>query len=461
MIEVGNMGRWSHVKSWAFEHRWDIVLASVLGVLAFAEVMFISGRLYPYLTPHEEDPPEIKAATFYNLWFDADCPRYIQTMAHKSGFIERAEAHPLFATISYPPTRIFRFLGFPKPTAIRLTLAVIGATFAALGFLMLRLQNLWPINAFLLILICLTAAAFVCFFTIPESFSLAATSIIVGLLVLRTDGVDARGDVTNNLIRHTVAGAIFLSITVTNWATSFFAAFLKLTKREAFLSLAASLGIVSALVALESIISPYISGPFIGFVRDKRFVVDLLEEDSRWTRPFILLAYTIIFPSNVHKKPFPVSGEFVAGTSYQEVRLVENYALTFLTGAIWLAILAIGVVATVMRTLRNYKSIDGLVLMSFLAQFALFLVYGRETFLYVALMLPWLLLIVGNAVDFLGQRRMSLALGILVVLNGVNSIMCFPKAESALQEVYYQRRERLAQRAVERPGHDGKLRESK
>lgn len=453
------MGRWSDVKSWFSAHRWDIVLASVLGVLAFAEVMYISGRLYPYLTPHDDDPPEIKPATFYNLWFDADCPRYIQTMAHKSGSIERAEIHPLFATITYPPTRIFRFLGFPKPTAVRLTLALIGATFAALGFLILRLQNLWPINACLLVLLCLTAAAFICFFTIPESFSLAATSIIIGLLVLRADDVGGRGEVTNNLIRHTIAGAIFLSITVTNWATSFFAAFLKLTKREAFLSLAASLGIVSALVALESIISPFISGPFIGVMREKRFVVDL-EEDSRLTRSVILLAYTITCPSSVYKNVY-VSGEFVAGASYQAVRLLENYASTILTGAIWLVILAIGLVATIMKTLRNYKSIDGLVLMSTLAQFALFLVYGHETFLYVALMLPWLLLIAGNAVDFLGQRRMSLALGILVVLNGLNSIMCFPKAESALQEVYYQRRERVAQKAVEQPGHDGKLGQSK
>jgi hypothetical protein len=84
--------------------------------------------------------------------------------------------------------------------------------------------------------------------------------------------------------------------------------------------------------------------------------------------------------------------------------------------------------------------------MSFLAQFALFLVYGRETFLYVALILPWLLLIAGNAVDVFGQKGFALVLGVVVLLNSVNTTICFPPVEKALQEVYQHRREQLMQR---------------
>jgi hypothetical protein len=234
-------------------------------------------------------------------------------------------------------------------------------------------------------------------------------------------------------------------MTVTNWTTSFVAALLTLKRRNVIITLFTSFGMVSALVSVESAVFKFSTNQnegllFRGISGDYPSIKNVFEFHQRFA---ILSIGSIVMRSDVDQVPALGSYGRSLRLSFQEIKIDQINSITLMTAIFWFVLWMGGFYVGLKKAWQGNKQ-DSLFVLSLIVQFLMLGLYGVETFLYIALVLPWMVIIAGNAEVFLGPKRLSALLGIVVALNIVNSIVCFPKVEKALQEVYQFRREQYA-----------------
>ena len=171
-----------------------------------------------------------------DVWFQSDLKRVFENMTDRFARGHyRVKVHPLHSLLTYSPTLLLRKIGFDPLHAVQIVTASIAAVYLLAVYVLLRVIGCARVDAFVFSLLgaCSTAALF--WLSVPESYGLGATSIVIGLLLAAT-GTQRR----QALWKYVAISALTLSITVTNWMVGILATLTAHTlKRAVFITVIA------------------------------------------------------------------------------------------------------------------------------------------------------------------------------------------------------------------------------
>lgn len=143
--------------------RTDFVVAALVAVGAFAWHY----RTAISVLPHDDDLAVV----------GADTARVVRHMSVRAPMLDRGQFHPLFALITQPIERSLTMLGVDRFHAVRVVIATYGALMAAGVYALARPHATRWIAAGLAVMSSVSAAASV-FFAIPETFGVAAALLV-------------------------------------------------------------------------------------------------------------------------------------------------------------------------------------------------------------------------------------------------------------------------------------------
>ncbi len=406
----------------ALRWRWqDTGLVCVLTVMAAIGSFTASGRL---------PQPVLEQESCVNFWFEGDLPYVYNAMLDaRNVHHRRSNRHPLFSLASYLPTKALRAMGVERSVAVRVVVSVVATLSLGALFLTLRCMGCRSLDATLFSLLAAVSAGAMFWFTVPETWSFGALTLLLALLVVAWDAPR-----TLSLGWYVIASAATLSMTLTNWMAGIFMTFLRFPWRRALQVTVLAFAIVAALWAVEKPLFPATQ-----FLPQRQYIAaSVLQQDSGGS-------LAIIRANLLHTMVMPMIGERVrdkdrGGVQMSVQRAGAGSASPWGRLAVWLwgALLVLGAWGAV--TLRPQRPLTLVVGLTLLGQLALHQVYGgEESFLYAAHFLP--LLVVLAAFGTLTRARwvvVALA-GALVVCAGMNNAHQFAMATQRL-EAYVQAR---------------------
>lgn len=360
-----------------------------------------------------------------DMWFDGDVPKTYAAMtdrlAEQHGLTSE---HPLASLVLYPPVRAIELVtgGTPRSSA-RLAVDLLAGIWAACTFLFLRLLRVKAFDASLLTCLGLVSASAMCWFAVPEMFSIGSITILVAL---------GLGIWADNAVRpavwHVVASAISLSMTVTNWSVGLITTFAANTRKAALAISAGALAIVTTLWVGQHLLFPT-SELFVGSRRLMQFVF--------LRNPFNIARVVASFVSHTLVMPNVQASERRAGWQVLTVQSSWPGSATIagvIAVAAWLALLAVAVWSYTEASETNRRR-QRLIGTAIAAQLALHVLFGAETFLYSMHFLP--LLLGAAAFALLGRWRVpALALvSVVLVCAALNNATQFGRAAEFVHSI--------------------------
>lgn len=381
--------------------RADIALA--LGfAAAFALLTFIASGL---LDRRLLDPETM------DVWFEADIPRTFRNLTDRWAVNDNAKFHPLYVLLGLPPVYLLRTLGGMDPwVAVRATYAVVAGVWGASMFAFLRLIGCRRPDASVFTLLAASSATALFWFPVPETHTLASVTVLLPMLVF---AVAAHRAVP--ALVEVAASAASLAVTITNWMAGGLASLVRRPLRQAVGISAAALALVLALWGVQKLAVPQ-SGFLVGGGVGESHV---LSPESRGVlhvaESFFL--HTVVMPEiTVADRP---------GAGKWPVMLVQPAhpgsagGLSLVSAALWGALLLAGCVALVrlpgQPRLRLYLAL------LLVGQFAVFVLFGNETFLYAPNYLPVLIAVAALASLSAYRRVVVGAALLLAITNGVGN----------------------------------------
>lgn len=364
-------------------------------ISAWISLFAITAMVFYFTMLASLEPALAVLGTWENIdkWFDADIFRVLKVETdalHKAH--HRNNVHPFFSLVTFPIVSVLTdVIGLHVNTAIRVAHSAWAALLASTMFIIVlrEVRN----QALALGITCLgcSSASFIFWTTVPESFVLGALSISLVMLVHNANKPKSfQGWVVTNLIS--------FSITITNLSASVISMFLQIGICRIVKILAVSLIFAIAIALVQRWFFPQ-SGLFFLSLQKEAGYVGLTHK----TAPqliFILLnrATTFIFSGFVLPgfSVYPGNSPGDLNGLVAESILRSNISLLQLISLIgWWVLLSIGI----FKTVKNWKNegVAKLALLFLAGQFALHLVYGEHTFLYVLHSLPAVLVIIGCA----------------------------------------------------------------
>ncbi|MGI8766008.1 MAG: hypothetical protein ACR2KM_05795 [Gemmatimonadaceae bacterium] len=367
----------------------------------------------------------VRAPEMSDVWFDGDIPRVSTTITDRwSEKHQRARVHPLFPLITVPAYAARAFGVSPRTVVTGFTLIVAFLWPIAL-FALLRAIGLARTDAAVFTALGLTSGAAVFWLAVPESFGLGSVTIMLGLLPAalgRSRHVRDRW--------YVVASACSLSITTTNWSAGLFATAVKHRWRGTIWISAVALAVVAALARLQRVFVP-MAGFFIGGVGSEQQFVFRPDAERIAVVLRAMFIHSMVIPNLVTIARVPVcAGALSASAGSTALSLQQASGVTTVWGTVavcgWIVLLAIALVSAYQHR-RNDRFLWA-VLLFLLAQIALHLVYGKETFLYAMDYLPAVIIFAAfGAVGKFRRAALVFAIGVAVVA-GVNNVLQFTTA---------------------------------
>lgn len=358
---------------------------------------------------------------FKDVWFDADLSNVYAMMRSTGTDAHRITAeHPLLSVTLYVPVRVLMKVGALDPAhAARVCMALVAGLWTLTLYALLRQLGCRRADTVVIALLGASSAAAAFWFTVPEVFAFGGLSLLV-CLVLDTQ---ARRVGSSGLA--VVASAVSLSVTVTNWMTGLLASHLFRPWRRALGLSIGALALVSLVWVAQKQVFPA-SQPFIGSARVRAFVYRPVP--SRVLRvSSVLVSDTVVMP-----RIDGLQAEQGHALSVQTSRVGSSGWMGAVATFAWLALFALGVADVATAWWTRGPDTWTLVALAVAGQLALHAMFGRETFLYAAQMLPLCVLVAARAT--LGsRRRLALALAVVVVvLGGANNQQQFASAAASM-----------------------------
>ena len=345
------------------------------------------------------------------VWFEADSARVFHSETGQSKGNDRTAMHPLYPYVTRPGVWLIGKIlnGRDVHVAVRFFHSAVAALWIGLFFLLLRRFTVRRWDAALFTAVLGTTAA--AFFWLPviETFVLGGLSMYPALAL-------AAGSEPGNLAQHVAAGVASLGVTVTNVMASIFSSYVKLPRRKFVTAVGFAALLVIALTFVHQLAFPSRAAAPQGPSAEWSSV--LAPESSGGMG--VLRAFlfnSVVAPEFTFKFNFQ-SGQFPF-LSFQASRLFSGGWASRIATVAWAGLLGFGVVALIRE--KSLGPLRPMITLVVLYQLLLHACYGRETFLYSAQFVPFLVAIAALATRS-RQRPLVLALAaLLTVTNLINS----------------------------------------
>ena len=350
----------------------DAAIAAILFVSVSIWVFKESADVSPSLFGHYAD----------DVWFQADAERSLENFIDRRSDHFRTEVHPLSSLIlnSYV-TAVGKVWRGPPLERARRAMALLAGLWSASLFALLRLIHLGRLCSLAFTLLGVSSAAFLFWFTVPETYGAGSLTI---LFVLIGAAIAERRGITDRWL--VALSCASLSITVTNWMAGLALAVRSRPWKRALKIALLSLAIVFALALMQKHFFPR-SRIFLWGASDEGQFVNPAGSGTPLDKLRVLLLDSLVAPQvRVVEQASPFHDHLSMQLSSPGSGSV--YGISAL--AIWILLLIGGTFVTLIfvRKRRLFASVLGLIV---LGQIALHLVYGEETFLYVLHIFPCLI----------------------------------------------------------------------
>lgn len=378
-------------------HRIDLLLglalAAIAAIFCVIRAQLLGGRLNDPVT--------------FGTYFSADTSRVFTNMC-LAGESHRAHVHPLFTAFAALPTAFFRLvLRLSNENAVTAYLTLICGAWTFAIWFVLRALKLPRGLAVAFTMVSITSSSAIFWFPVAETHALASLSVLVALLPLFVSPPNKPSFVQLLMVNLGTFG-----VTITNWLVG-----IVVTVR--CLKLPAAAKVFAATLAISVLV----------FVGQKLFMWDH-EIPGRFGRevsflahlePTRLLQVVQIFFINVvvmAKPEIDVSsfagGPQLASIHLQSSGLGHQGLLEWVAIISWSCLLILGVHGLVTNRVRFVEL--SLILGVFLGfHWALYSVYGEETFLFIVNCLPYLLVVASCAYHSRFGRKLVWPLVILLL----------------------------------------------
>jgi MFS family permease len=354
----------------------DLAVALILFVISFvyypSNTKSLNPALYRGTLGQEIHQPD-------NWLFDADCASVTANMYDRYSDQTLNRRHPLFSIVMIPMTYATAMLSRrPRIEAAVLVFSLLGCLWAPIFYLALNALLADRIAAILFAIVGMSSASTAFWLSIPERHSLAGLSVVAGLLLL------AYAQQTKKHTSALLGGSFFLTLglTVTNCALAVFGCLARAGWKATARILFYAFGAMALVNVASSVYLP--TGYFIG-------VTSLDQSYVRKPNPSHLQEVTRSFL--LHSMVTPRLG---IAEGYPVPVMSVQRSPAFSTGApgtaatvAWILLLST-IPLTVFQLYKNESAV--IVLGGYVvSQFALYCVYGLETFLYSVNYLPILI----------------------------------------------------------------------
>jgi len=372
---------------------------------------------------YERVNPDVTSWANSNYWFDSDAPLVFGNLTNQTsryGDHANTRRHPVFVLLGHGATTTVSVLtGAPERTAVGGALGAAASLAAGLLFTLLRTLGLRRRDAALFTLTGGVSAASVFWFSVPETYPFAVSTILAALLLV------ARADRGRppTAITATLVAAATLAITSTNWTFGLLMLFAIFPWRRASLLSALSLGVVIASWGIQREIAPSATF-FLGLAeQDTRF---FFHPEARGPAAIVrgFFSHAIVMPGLLSTP----SG----GLSVQAAAIGSAGLVSAIGAGLWLALLGYGGWEA-LRARRSTRFVQVLAVAAG-AQLALHLVFGRETFLYTLHFAPLLVLVAAIGATTRHRDAVTVATAGLFILLAWNNIPQFTDAAGRLKQ---------------------------
>lgn len=314
-----------------------------------------------------------------DLWFGADLPRVVENMTLPNSDHYRTSVHPIFSLIALPLARPLVMLGAGRDVAARLVVLASAPVTGLIILNILRRSTVRLLDALLMVGLFASTAAFLFWWTVPETFALGAVSILMPFWLLSLRATAPRDWL--------VVSAASLSITTTNFlaglASSWFALKKKIWARTAILA-------VVTVIILSIVQKSYI--PTSRFF----WIPANAKGESTWLslRPDIIsrTMHFVVSPAIITTNPV-IKNRIILLPEAGIKPKTALWWLRSLAAALWLLLLAGGILSMI-QTDSNADLTRALSVFIG-SEYILHLVYGDSPFLYSAHYLPAMVVLVG------------------------------------------------------------------
>ncbi len=360
----------------------------------------------------------IDEKTMTYRWFESDSPLVLENMSDRfSDSSVKVKLHPLFPLLTYPLvsaiTRISKLS--PLEAAWLLNAASAGVWLGAL-YLIMRLLGCRLLDSTLFTSLAASSGAAMFWFIVPETYPLSSLTVLLAL------GLVA-------LARHrpvpdwwfVVASALSLGLNLLNWVAGLIAAFVcKPPRRAVALSLIA-LAIVVGLLLVEKISFPGASSWFIsprGYDRHKIYL--LCEEQGGPQNAARVIFLTSMVLPRIELSTLPgQQGPTGPMLTLQRSPAGSSGVLGQVTTITWALLLFAG--AWALFAGRADVRFRIALAVTLLAESAVYLVYGDETFVYALNYMPLLILLASLSTLSRWRYWVVAALGLLLPCTAWNN----------------------------------------
>jgi hypothetical protein len=361
-----------------------------------------------------------------NTWFEADIPRVYANMTDRESDHYMTRAHPLFSLISYPLVYSLRKMpGINSVMAATAIIALNASLWIGALFILMRLGGCRRFDAVLFTLMGAVSAAAVFWFAVPETYSFGSVSILVGLAVV---GLAKYRSLPASL--YITTSALTLSVTVTNWMIGILATLANNPWKRALKINLYAFCIVVLLWGLQKLIFPS-AGFFIGY-RHHAINIATVESGGMLYVAASFLLHTMVMPDIKVIQKFDQPG--VPMMRVQRSLPGSGSRWGAIAVVLWAGLVILGVWA--LFTVKEHRQLRIVLGAALLAQLALHVLYGEETFLYA---LHFSSLLVPLAAFSTQTRARPLALSLaaaVVVCAGINNGLQFSRAIGVLRSEF-------------------------
>jgi hypothetical protein len=386
--------------------RVDLVL-----LLAFA----LGGAVYSGTTLSRLDDRFLTLPIGNDVWFEADMPSVAQAMLHRWSDQGRNARHPLFPIVTSLPAYASRTLGVGERGRLVIVAAASAAIWSALVFTLLRLVSASRVDACVFTLLAHVSAAGLFWLPAVETSVLGSATLLVPLALAAWDVRSRCGDVWL-----TTASAISLSATTTSWISGIATAAVARPARAALQITINALAAVVLVWGIQKTLIP-LAPFFIEPLGGSRFLFNSLG-GGPLPRARALLFHTVVMPA-VQVVTDAKWGDVM---SVQFAPLASSGAIGGLATVLWAALLAAGFVALTGRLFERHLRIA--LASTLVAQAAIAVCYGEETFLYGPYVAPLLIVCAAGASRAKHGRSVTMIAAALVVLLAVNNVRALSAA---------------------------------
>lgn len=401
----------------------SLVELIALLVVAFSFSLFLS----------EMPPRGLIDWIYINSYFDADIPRVYENLTIRTSGHHQTFKHPLFSIVFWPLTQSINTLVQNEYLSIRITLALNSCLSIAALWSLLRKFRLQAIDRVLLVLLYLASGGFIFWYSVIETFPFGATTVLIALHAIYWFKCTSPRMRTVLML---FSGVASISVTITNFAATVFAVltahgafdniFLRSfteTIKKQIRPLFAYFATVFLLAAGLSIVQDRLFGEATLFFNLRLFRKETVHVGGNdavklWARPGQLLLSPIVVPKLDYVSIPSIfrtrSGLTFADTLVLTARLngVQFHTiLSSVASVTWSILLITGLFCVFRPPAKlehaHHESLDSSAINCFrtrkasfltlLTFFVMHLIYGQMPFLYIAHLLPLLVIIASGS----------------------------------------------------------------